>query len=140
MRWNACMTFIKELTIFNSVWLGFIMSVLHAFQRHLNIILIHFYWCLLLESVLRFPALFSHVFLETSYMTFIAFELTGCYMMWDLGLKNLRTDYNQSFIFFFVVVVVVVYLCFYVAPSQAFLLAEFVEDNFVLYLLLLFYI
>ena len=32
------------------------MSVFQAFYRHLNIILIHFYRFLLLDSVLRFPA------------------------------------------------------------------------------------
>ena len=34
----------KELAIFNSLQMGFLMSVLHAFYRHLSIILIHFYW------------------------------------------------------------------------------------------------
>ena len=35
----------------------FFMIVLQPFYRHLDIILIHFYWLSLLESVLRFPAL-----------------------------------------------------------------------------------
>ena len=37
------------------------MSVLHEFSRHLNTILIHFYWFSLLESVPIFPALLSRV-------------------------------------------------------------------------------
>ena len=37
------------------------MILLHAFCRHSNIILIHFYWLLLLQSVLRFTALLSRI-------------------------------------------------------------------------------
>ena len=43
-----CITLIKQLTVFNSFYLGFFMSVLHAFYRHLNVILINFYLLLLL--------------------------------------------------------------------------------------------
>ena len=50
------------------------MSVLHAFCRHSNIILI-----------LRF--------VETSYLDFIEIQLTGYHMMQDLGVGNLGTDY-----------------------------------------------
>ena len=55
-NWNAvwCWHYAYErLTIFNSLWFR---TVLQAFYRHLNIILVHFYWLLLLESVLQFPA------------------------------------------------------------------------------------
>ena len=42
-------------------------------------------------------------FVETSYLTFIAIQLTGCHMMRDLGVENLGTDYKQLYIFSFFV-------------------------------------
>ena len=48
---------------------GFFMSVLHAFYRHWNIILLRFYLLLLLTSVLRFRALLSR-FCENQFFEF----------------------------------------------------------------------
>ena len=48
---------------------------------HFSVILIHFYWPLLLDSVPGFPALVSRIFVETSYLTFIPIQLTGCHVM-----------------------------------------------------------
>ena len=54
--------FVCDEMLASCLWKSLLfLLVLHAFYRHLNTILIHFYWLLLLESVLRFPALLSRV-------------------------------------------------------------------------------
>ena len=57
MQWNTCITLIKEVTSFNSLYLSFFISVLHAFCCHLNIFLTHFYrlycWSLFWDSLLH---------------------------------------------------------------------------------------
>ena len=75
----------EELTIFNSLWLGFSMGVLHAFCCHLNIILIT-------GVCFEIPCPIVFCFAETGYLNFIAIELTDCHMMQDLGVGNLGTD------------------------------------------------
>ena len=103
MLWNICITLMKELTIFNSLWLGFCMSVLHAFFRHLNIILIHFYWLLLLESVLRFLALLSHVLRKPFIWILSQFNwlvATRC-RIWVWGILEQITNSFISFLFMF---------------------------------------
>ena len=62
------------------------MSVLHAFCRHLNIILIT-------GVCSDIPCPIVSRFAETGYLIFIAVQLTGCRMMRDLGMGNLGTDY-----------------------------------------------
>ena len=83
---------------------------------HFNITLIHFYWLLLLEPVLRLPALVSSFFVENSYWTFIAIQLTGYQVMRHLGLWNLETDYKQFYICVYMCVCMSVYayVCLYV--------------------------
>ena len=68
------------------------MSVLHAFCRHFNIILIDFidfYYQICSEI----PCSIISRFAETSCLSFIAIQLTGCYIMRYLGVWNLGTDY-----------------------------------------------
>ena len=89
---NACISLMKELAIFNSLWLGFFMGVLHAFCCHLNIILVHIYWLLLQQSALKFPTVLSCVLRKPVIWIFIAIQLTGCPMMGDLGVRDLGTD------------------------------------------------
>ena len=50
----------------------------------------------------------SH-FVGTSYLTFIGIQLTGCYVMRDLGMGYLGTDYKQCYIC--VYVCVCMYVC-----------------------------
>ena len=131
MRWNTCNTLMKELTIFNSLWLGFFMSVFHAFWRHLNIILIHFYWLLLLESVLRFPALLSRIFGKPVILILSQFNwlvATWC-MIWVWGISEQITNSFIAFIFYLLV------LYFYIAPLWVFL--EYVCWQLFRYLLIL---
>ena len=100
MRWNVCITLMKELTIFNSLQLGFPMSVLHTFDRHFNITLIHLYWLLLLESVLRFPALLSRVLrkLVVWILSQFSWPVTTWSRIWVWGISE---QIANSFIFFF---------------------------------------
>ena len=117
MRWNVCITLMKQLTIFNSLQLlGFFMRVLHAFCRHSNIILIHFYWLLLLESVLRFLVLLSRVLRKPVIWILSKFNwlvVTWCRIwVWESRNRLLTVLY----FFFFCLLV----LCFCVAPSRVF--------------------
>ena len=59
-------------------------------------------------------------FVETSFLTFIAIQLTGCHVIQDLGVGNLETDYKRFYICFTVLqfnsfgyayVCVYVYMC-----------------------------
>ena len=111
---------LKQLTFFFN-WLqllGFFMSVLLAYCRHSNIILIHFYWLLLLKSVLRFPALLSRVlrkpviWILSKYNRLVATWCGIC--VW--GISEQITNSFMSFLFFFCLLV----LYFYEAPSQLF--------------------
>ena len=56
MLWNACITLMKELTSFSSLYLGFFMSVLHAFlssfEYHLNSLILISLLCLFWDSLL----------------------------------------------------------------------------------------
>ena len=83
------------LTQKNMCWVTYDHLFIHVFYRHLNIVLIQFYLFLLLQSVLRFPALVLE-FVETRNLTFIA--MSGCYMMLDLGVGNLRTDFKHCYL------------------------------------------
>ena len=105
MRWNASITPMKQLTIFNSLQLlGFFMRVLHAFCRHSNIILIHFYLLLSLESVLRFLFLLSRVFRKPVIWTSSKFNwlvVTWCGIsVW--GISGQITNSFISFLFLFI--------------------------------------
>ena len=53
MRWNACITLMKQITIFISLYLlAFFMRVLHAFCCHSDIVFIDFYyWSLFWDSL-----------------------------------------------------------------------------------------
>ena len=99
MRWNTCITLMKQLTIFKSLkFLGFFLRVLNAFCGHSNIILIHLYW-LLLESVLRLPALLSRVLRKPVIWILSKFNwlvATWC-RSWVWGISEQITN---SFIFF----------------------------------------
>ena len=65
------------------------LPVLQAFYRHLNIILIHFYWLLLLKSLLRFPVLVSRVLrkpviwllLRLGWLFFVCLSVCLIYLM-----------------------------------------------------------
>ena len=117
MRWNASITPMKQLTIFNSLQLlGFFMRVLHAFCRHSNIILIHFYLLLSLESVLRFLFLLSRVFRKPVIWILSKFNwlVVTWWRIWVWGISEQITN---SFIYFFFCLLV---LCFCVAPSRVF--------------------
>ena len=62
----------------------FFMSILHAFYCHLNNNLIQFYWLLLLESVLKFPALTSCVLWKLVIWLLLQFKwlvATGCHVI-----------------------------------------------------------
>ena len=38
-------------------------------------------------------------FVETMSLTFTVIQLTGCYVMWNLGVGNLGTDYTRFYIY-----------------------------------------
>ena len=52
--------------------------------------------------------------METSYLTFIEMQLTGCHVMRDLGVENLETDYKQFYICVYVCVCMYLYVWLYV--------------------------
>ena len=64
------------------------MSVLHAFC-HLNSLLLTFINVVCSEI----PSSVVLCFAETSYLNFMAIQLTGFHMMHDLGMGNLGTNY-----------------------------------------------
>ena len=107
----------KQLTFFNSLQLlVFFTRVLHAFCRHSNIILIHFYWLLLLESVLRFLVLLSRVLQKPVIQIFAKFNwlvATWC-GIWVWGISKQITNSFISFLFCLLV------LYFYITPSLVF--------------------
>ena len=78
MRSNACITLMKKLTI-----------VLTSFEYHFNLLLLSF----IPRVCSDIPCSIVSRFAETSYLIYIANQLTGCYMMRDLGVGNLGTDY-----------------------------------------------
>ena len=52
--------------------------------------------------------------METSHLTFIGIQLTGCHVMWDLGVGNLETDYKHfTYVYMRVFVCVWLYVCVY---------------------------
>ena len=116
MRWNACITLMKELPIFNSLWLGFFTSIVHAFCRHLNIILIHFYSLLLLESVLKFLAPLSRILRKPVIWILLQFNwLVAAWCgIWIWGISE---QINNSFISSLFCLLV---LYFHIAPSRVF--------------------
>ena len=100
-------------TIFNSLQLSFFMSVLHGvltFYYHFNSLLLTFItgFCsgIPCSSVLHF--------VETSYLIFIAVQLTGCHVMWHLGAGNSETDDKQSYICVYVGIYMCVFICMYI--------------------------
>ena len=81
---KACYFQLTLVGLFHECFESVVMSFEYRFYSPLLI--------LLLEPVLRFPALLSRFFAETSYLNLIAIQLTGCHMMQDLGVGNLGTD------------------------------------------------
>ena len=81
-------TRLKKVTNFNSLDLGFFMSVLHAFCR-LNSLLLTF----ITEVCSEIPCSVVLCFAKTKYLNFIAIQLTGFHMMQDLGVGILGTNY-----------------------------------------------
>ena len=90
-----------------------------VFYRHLNIILIYFYWLLLLGSVLRFPAVLSRVLWKP--VSWLLSQFNCLVATWSgicvWGISEQITNSFISFLFFCLPV-----LYFYVAPSRVFLL------------------
>ena len=108
--------------------LGFFLRVWHAFRRHSNVILIHFYWLLALESVLRFFISCSIVsrFGETSYFLILS-KFNWLVVTWSGCGESRNRLLTLLYLFFFYLVV----LCFCVAPSRVFfeyMLANFLDD------------
>ena len=104
MRLNACITLTKQLTIFILLQLlDFFMRVLHALCCHSNIILIHFYWLLLLESVLRFLVLLSRVLRKPVIWILSKFNwlVVTWYGIWVWGILEQITNSFISFLFLF---------------------------------------
>ena len=92
------------------------MSVLRAFCRHFNIILIYFYWLFILVPVVRFHALLSRVFRKPAIWILSQFNklvATWC-GIWVCGIPEQIT--NSLYHFFFCLLV----LYFYIAPSWVF--------------------
>lgn len=50
-----------------------------------------------IKTLLRYTTVLHYV--ETSYLTFIVIQMTGCHEMRDLRVGNLETDYKQFYIF-----------------------------------------
>ena len=95
MQWNACIMLTKKLTIFNFIQLGFFISVLQEFFHHLSITLIYFHLLTFINIVCsEIPCSIVSCFVEASYLTFVALQLTGCHMMRYLGVLNIRTNYR----------------------------------------------
>ena len=88
MRRNACITLMKELTIFNSLYLFFFHKyfegILPSFEYHFHSLLLAF-----INGVCSdIPCSSVSRFEETCYLTFIAIQLTGCHEMQDLDKIN----------------------------------------------------
>ena len=131
MRWNACITLMRQLTIFNSLYFGFFVSVLHAFCRHLNIILIHFYWLSLLDSNLRF-LLYCLAFCGDQLFEFYrnSYDWLPRSAVSECG-KSQNRLLTVLYPFFFCLLV----FYFYVAPSRVFF--EYVSVRFFRWYLLI---
>lgn len=80
MWWNSCITLKEELLV-----------TLHLINSCLN-----FLWLLLLESVLRLPALVFSPFVETKNNSFIAVQLTACMIQYVI-VCNIGTDYKEIY-------------------------------------------
>ena len=98
MWWNAYTTLMTELSIFfNLLWFclfnEYFTGVL-LFQYHFNSLLLTFITGVYSET----HCSNGSRFLETSYLTFIAIQITGCHVMRDLGVENLGEDYKKSYI------------------------------------------
>ena len=91
--WSACITLMKELTIRNSLWLSFFLRVFS-----------------------EIPCSVVSRFVEASYLTLITIQLTGCNMMQNLGVGDLRRLQTVFYLFFFCLRL----LYFYVAPFLVF--------------------
>ena len=98
---NACISLMKELAIFNSLWLGFFMSVLHAFCCYLNIILVHIYWLLLQQSALKFPAVYCHAFCGNQLFEFLLQFNWLVAPWWGIWVWGILEQTNNSFIYKF---------------------------------------
>ena len=94
MRWNACISLMKELTI-------------------LLLLVKLFYGCFAQRFIILISCSNISHFIETSYLTFTAIQLTGCYVMRDLGVGILETGYKQ----FYMCLYVCVYICAYINVS-----------------------
>ena len=73
MRWNICISLMKEVTI--STHSGWAFSWVFCMAcYHFNIILIHFFWLLLRDSVLGFPDLVSRILRKPVIWLFLQFN------------------------------------------------------------------
>ena len=79
MWWNTCITLKEEL-----------LMTLHLINSCLNL------WLLLLESVLRLPALVFSPFVETKNNSFIAVQLTACMIQYVI-VCNIGPDYKEIY-------------------------------------------
>ena len=83
--------------------MGFFISVftcvLPSFEYHFDSLLLTFITGVCFEI----PCSIVSCFAETSYLTFIAIQLTGCHMMRDPDVGNLGTDCWQFYILSFFV-------------------------------------
>ena len=81
MQWNSWITLMKDCS----------PRVLPSFEYPLNSLLLTFITAVCSEI----PCSSVSRFMETSYLTFIAIQLTGCHVLPDLGAGNLEKDYKQ---------------------------------------------
>ena len=116
MLWNACITLMKELTTFSSLYLGFFMSVLHAFLSssgyHLNSLLLISLLCLFWDSLLYCLAFCGNQLFEL-YRN----STDCCHMMRDLSVGESRNRLLTVLYPFFLCLPA---LYFYIAPLRIF--------------------
>ena len=103
MRWNACISLMKELTIFSSPQLSFFMSVLHSFLLFYFTFIDFYYWILFWNSLLQCLSFCGN-------QLFDFYQLTGCHVMRDLGVGILETGYKQFYMCLYVCVYIRAYM------------------------------
>ena len=78
---------------FSSIFFVFVFVFLFVKFKafyHLSIILIHFYWLFFTGSSSGIHCSSVSHFVETSYLTLIGIQLTGCHMMQEFGCGESR--------------------------------------------------
>ena len=99
-----CLHYADERTYYLQLALiGFFRGCFASVLSSLNIILIHFLLTSTTGVCYKIHCSSVSRFVENSYLTFNAIQLTSCHEKRDLGVRNLGTNYKRIYIFSFFV-------------------------------------